>query len=229
MDIPAEVIAEANQVEAKADSKLALASALHDVWIRLKGLPRWAYVAALTAMLLFAFVGVYLSLGAGSAKLRIVCQHSFRAADLSVVVDGKIVYAGSLNGNAKKRFGLFDKSASGSFSKTVHVPAGKHALQIHISAPAEGFDQAKVAFAAFTDERENVLVINSGRRSGLGITFQGGATAQPPSISTDSAPYPKSAFSILLSILGTMISASISFLVQEFWRSHKQRVASGSN
>ena len=114
--MPAEVIAEANQVEAKADSKSALASALHDVWIRLKGLPRWAYVAALTAMLLFAFIGVYLSLGAGSVKLRIVCQHSFRAADLSVVVDGKIVYAGSLSGNSRKRFGLFDKSSGGSLA-----------------------------------------------------------------------------------------------------------------
>ena len=146
-----------------------------------------------------------------------------------MVVDGKIVYAGSISGNTRKRFGLFDKSGGGSFSKTVRLPAGKHALQIHVSAPGEGFDQAKVAFAAFTEDRENVLVINSGRRTGVGIAFQGGATAQAPSIATDSGPYPKSAFSILLSVLGTMISASISFLVQEFWRSHKQRVAMGSN
>ena len=231
--MPAQAISEPNQAEAKADGKgaflSAVASAFYKAWSKFKRLPRWAHIASVTALLLLAFASVYVFSVAESARLRIVCQHSFRAVDLSVVVDGKIVYAGSVSGNTQKRFGLFDKSGGGSFSKTVRVPAGKHALQIHVSAPGEGFDQAKVTFAAFTEDRENVLVINSGRRTGVGIAFQGGATAQPPSIATDSGPYPKSAFSILLSVLGTMISASISFLVQEFWRSHKQRVAMGSN
>jgi len=36
----------------------------------------------------------------------------------------------------------------------------------------------------------------------------------------------KSGITIVFSILGTMLSASISFLVQEFWRSHKNRMSS---
>jgi hypothetical protein len=206
---------------------VAAASALRSLVSKVQRLPRWANISGLAAAILLAMIGVYVYLGSGTAKLRIVCSHSFRTAELSVVVDGDVVYEGNISGG-RKRFGLFQKSSSGAFSKAVRVPPGKHAVQVHMAAAAEGYDQVKVSYAAFTDEQENVLSINAGRHTALNVNFQGGAIAQAPTLQTESrsSSYPKSAFSILLSVLGTMLSATISFLVQEFWRNHKQRVAS---
>jgi len=225
--MPTELVSDPGEIETEHKGQPALlagwVSVLRALWSRLRRLPRWAHISGLALVLLLAMVSVYVSLGGDRTKLRLVCSHSFRSAELSVVIDGDVVYTGSINGSAKKRFGLFQKSNSGSFSKTVHVPPGRHAVQVHLMAPAEGYDQVKVSYAAFADEQENVLVISPGRHAALNLNFQGGAMVQAPTLQTEGRSYPKSAFSILFSVLGTMFSASISFLVQEFWRNHKQR------
>ena len=190
-------------------------------WTRLKRLPRWFYLSAASVALIATIIYVCFSFAGDPAKLRIVCQHNFRSAELSVIVDSRLVYSGTLSGNSKKRFGLFDKNAGANFSKVVGIGAGSHAVQVHLSAPAEGFDQAKVGYADFSGDRENVLVITSARRTGLNMAFSGGALAKAPVMEGEPKSYSKSAFSILLSVLGTMLSASISFLVQEFWRRHR--------
>jgi hypothetical protein len=103
-------------------------------------------------------------------------------------------------------------------------------VQVHISAPGDGFDQARSAAADFTPDRESILQINATHRNTLAVNFDGASSAQTASATApsapDSHPLPKNGITIVFSILGTMLSASISFLVQEFWRSHKNRVSS---
>ncbi|HWS18829.1 MAG TPA: hypothetical protein VN223_12470, partial [Candidatus Elarobacter sp.] len=79
--------------------------------------------------------------------------------------------------------------------------------------------------------RESILQINATRRNALAVNFEGATpssqtTAVTASSAPESRPLPKNRITIVFSILGTMLSASISFLVQEFWRSHKNRVSS---
>ena len=187
-------------------------------------MPRWTRIGAITILLVFALVTVYAFLPAQSARLQIICQHNLHSAQISVLVDGEQVYSGALS--ARKRLGVLPKSASGteSFSKLVSVPAGQHVVLVHISAPGEGFDQARSVAADFTPERESILIVNSTRRNTLAMNFQGASAVVNASAESGSHPLPKSGATILFSILGTMLSASISFLVQEFWRSHKNRV-----
>jgi hypothetical protein len=102
-------------------------------------------------------------------------------------------------------------------------------VQVRISAPNDGFDQARTAAADFTADRESILQINATRRNALAVTFEGASTgplAANASAAPESHPLPKNGLTIVFSILGTMLSASISFLVQEFWRSHKNRMSS---
>lgn len=222
---PVAQAAPANQ-GAPANEAKPTPSASVAVWAKLKRLPRWSYLALVSVALITTIFYVYHASTAQTAKLRILYQPSFRSASLSVVVDGTSVYSGTVSGIGKKRFGLFDKNSG--LSKTVGVAPGTHAVQVHLSAPAEGFEQAKVSYAEFSDTKENILVISSLRRAGLNLAFSGGAIATAPVVQPDSPQYPRSVFSILFSVLGTMLSASISFMVQEFWRNHKQRIKIGT-
>jgi len=108
------------------------------------------------------------------------------------------------------------------FSKVISVPAGRHVVQVHISAPGEGFDQARSATADFAPERESIVAINATRRNTLVVSLEG-ASVENAASANEPRPIPRSGMTVLFSILGTMLSASVSFLVQEFWPSHKNR------
>jgi len=199
---------------------------------RFRKMPRWTRYGAITVLLIAAIFTVYALVPADSAHLQIICQHSFRSAQLSVLVDGSVVYSSNLNTASRKRLGIIPKGAPGPevFSKVIDVPSGKHVVQVRISAPAEGFDQARSAAADFVPERESILQINATRRNILAVNFEDASSMQTASATApsvpDSHPLPRSGITIVFSILGTMLSASISFLVQEFWRSHKNRISS---
>jgi hypothetical protein len=201
------------------------------LWLKLqrsfRKMPRWTRYGAITVLLAFAVAALYLSSAAESSRLQMICQHNFRAAQIQVMLDGEEVFSGSLTvaqSASKKHAAVLAKSvAAESFSKLINVPEGKHVVQVHITAPGEGFDQARSISADFTPEQENILSINATRRNVLTVTME--SPAVHTSAATDSHPASRGGLTILFSILGTMLSASISFLVQEFWRSHKGRIA----
>jgi hypothetical protein len=194
-------------------------------------MPLWTRYGAITILLIAIIFVVYAAIPIEQAHLQLICQHNFRSAQLSVLVDGSVVYSSNVNVAAKKRLGILPKGQSGPeiFSKLIDVPTGRHVVQIRMSAPDEGFDQARSAAADFTSDRESILQVNATRRNTLAVNFDGATTsavATNASSTPDSHPLPKNGITIVFSILGTMLSASISFLVQEFWRSHKNRMSS---
>jgi hypothetical protein len=199
--------------------------------LRFRQMPLWTRYGAITILLIAIIFAFYAAVPAEQAHLQLICQHSFRSAQLSVLVDGSIAYSSNVNTTSKKRLGILPKGQSGPeiFSKLIDVPSGKHIVQVRISAPGQGFDQARSAVADLTSDHETILQINATRRNTLVLNFEGvssSTTATAASSAPDSHPLPKSGITIVFSILGTMLSASISFLVQEFWRSHKNRISS---
>jgi hypothetical protein len=227
---PAQDHAEQIQTSVPVDNAATL-SRWRALQLRFRKMPRWTRYGVITVLLIAAIFIVYALVPAEQAHLQIICQHSFRSAQLSVLVDGSVVYSNNVNVASKKRLGILPKGQSGPeiFSKVIDVPTGKHVVQVRISAPNEGFDQARSAAADFTPDHESILQINATRRNALTVNFEGATTAPlaaNASSTPDSHPLPKSGITIVFSILGTMLSASISFLVQEFWRSHKNRMTS---
>jgi hypothetical protein len=228
---PAQDHAEQLQTSVPADEAVAPSrwSALR---ARFRKMPVWTRYGVITLLLIAAIFAVYAAVPAEQAHLQIICQHSFRSAQLSVLVDGSVVYSNNLNVASKKRLGILPKGQSGPeiFSKVIDVPTGKHVVQVRISAPGEDFDQVRSAAADFTSDRESILQINATRRNALAVNFDGPSSSitapLAASSSSESHPLPKGGITIVFSILGTMLSASISFLVQEFWRSHKNRMSS---
>lgn len=226
---PAQDHTEQLQTSVPAESAAA-SSRWRALQLRFRKMPLWTRYGAITVLLIAAIFIVYALVPSETARLQIICQHSFRSAQLSVLLDGSVVYSSNVNVAAKKRLGILPRGQSGPeiFSRVIDVPAGKHVVQVRISAPDEGFDQARSAAADFTADHESILQINATRRNTLAVNFEG-ATPVPAaanaSAAPESHPLPKNGLTIVFSILGTMLSASISFLVQEFWRSHKNRMS----
>jgi len=176
------------------------------------------------AVLLIA-LGVFSWETAASAKLRITCQHTFRSAALSVLIDDTPVYTGTVSGTAKKRLGVFKSNSQNTFSKTVAVQPGKHIVEVRLVSAADNFDQSKNQVVTFSDNKDNSLTVSGGRR-GLSMLAQGGFTLPAE---TPLSPYKKYASPVLFTILGSGLSATISFLVQEFLRGQKARLANSNS
>jgi hypothetical protein len=173
---------------------------------------------ATVAMLVLGLV-VLSSSFSRSAKLNISCQHSFPSAEVSVSLDGNLLYRGEVSGT-RKRFGFFGSSKGHGLAKSVEVPAGRHTIQVRLNA--EGYDQTKTASILFSQDQENSLSITQDRH-GLFLMSQAGPEA--PSESGFLTSYQRYLSSIVLSILGSGMSAMIGFLVQDFMRSQKGRFA----
>lgn len=225
---PAQDHAEQLQTSVSAPD-VAVPSRWRALRLRFRKMPLWTRYGAVTILLIAIIFTVYAAVPVEQAHLQIICQHSFRSAQLAVLVDGSIVYSSNVNVASKKRLGILPRGQSGPevFSKLIDVPIGRHVVQVHMSAPDEGFDQARSAAADFTSDRESILQVNAMRRNALSVNFDSATTsalATNASSTEDSHPLPKGGITIVFSILGTMLSASISFLVQEFWRSHKNRI-----
>src|SRR4051794_34492923 len=227
---PAQDHAEQPQISVPA-ADAAAPSRWRALRLGFRKMPLWTRYGAITILLIAIIFIIYAAIPIEEAHLQLICQHNFRSAQLSVLVDGSVVYSSNVNAASKKRLGIFPKGQSGPeiFSKLIDVPTGRHVVQIRMSAPDDGFDQARSAAADFTSARESILQVNAMRRNTLAVNFDGATTsaaATNASSAPDPRPLPKNGITIVFSILGTMLSASISFLVQEFWRSHKNRISS---
>lgn len=107
-----------------------------------------------------------------------------------------------------------------------NAPAGKALVQVRVSAPEEGFDETRAVTADFHEGEQNLLAISTGH--GALVVKSPGSTPANLASTSESKGLSLSFFSVLFSALGTMFSASVSFMVQEFWKSHKNRDRSAS-
>jgi hypothetical protein len=180
---------------------------------RLSPKARFALSLGLLAAILLS-VSVFLSLP--SATLRLVCRHDFRSADLTVWIDGSVVHTDTMTGAVKKLWGVLEKT-EGTYSRTLPVSSGKHVVQVRIRGT--GYDRTRSIQADFARGRESTLSIDSGRELLLAWRTPVGGTE--PSGGTSLFRY---AGSVLMTIFGSVISASIGVLVQDFLRSRKAGV-----
>src|SRR5579859_6599876 len=64
---------------------------------RFRKMPLWTRYGAITILLIATIFAVYAAIPVEQAHLQIICQHSFRSAQLSVLVDGSTVYTSNVN------------------------------------------------------------------------------------------------------------------------------------
>jgi hypothetical protein len=176
-------------------------------------IPPKARLALLTgSMVLIGFV-IYGAISSGQSTLHLLVRHNLRDADLTVVMDGKLVLTEHLSGSAKKRLGLFEH-VDGAFSKSLAVRSGEHVVQVHLQSAAEGMNQSKASRINIPSGNEATVSV-SATRSTMNLSYQGAA----PSDSAASSHLTESAVSVFLTVAGSAASAAVGFFVQEFLRS----------
>jgi len=89
---------------------------------------------------------------------------------------------------------------------------------------APGYDRTRSIPGDFSRGQESTLSIDSGRDLSLAWRATGGASTTEPG-SPSSSSWLKYAGSIILTIFGSIVSASIGVVVQDFLRSRKARLA----
>ena len=179
-------------------------------------IPPKARLAVLTGLLVLVGLAVYTSLLAGSATLNLICRHDLRSADISVSIDGRTTYTDHISASPKKLFTILGKRDE-TFSKSLTVPPGEHVVQVHLSSATDGFDQTKQRELNLLPGNETTLRIDA-HRKGMSLVYPGPATS--PTKNLGSA-FPDSLRSILVTLLGSAVSAAIGFVVQDFLRSRK--------
>lgn len=194
----------------------AWASLSNTVW-RLSPRARLALsLGCLAAVMLGVSAFVFLP----SATLQLVCRHGFRSADITVSIDGEVVHTDTLTGAVRKWLGVLERT-EGTYARTLPVSAGRHVVTVHLRAP--GFDRTRSLQGEFRRGQESTLSVDAGR--GLSLAWRGtGGGASAAELANPSSSWFRYAGSIMMTILGSIVSASIGVLVQDFLRSRKARL-----
>jgi hypothetical protein len=183
------------------------------VWNAVRHLSPKARLALSLGLLATILLGVSVYLSLPSATLRLVCRHDFRSADLTVWIDGSIVHTETMTGAVKKLWGVLEKT-EGTYSRTLPVSTGRHVVQVRIRGT--GYDRTRSIQADFARGKESTLSIDSGRD--LVLAWRTPVVGTEPAGGTSLFRY---AGSVLMTIFGSVVSASIGVLVQDFLRSRK--------
>ena len=181
-----------------------------------RGRGLWSRMPAKARLMLGLFLfasilmGLHTALFSADSSLHLKVQHSFRSADLSVWMDGDLIYGGKVAGSMKKKFGLIPDSVQGTLSQIVPVPSGTHQLRVRI-VPDDGLAQEDSISGDFARNTERDLAV-SARRSGLSLSWQTTNAAAPAS---GAGWFGRYAGSLLLTIAGSIISALTGFALRE--------------
>jgi len=196
-----------------ADARALLASALS----RLSPKARFALGLAFLAMVL---LGICAFLSLPSATLKLVCRHDFRSADITVSIDGAVVHTDTVTGAVRKRFGVLEKT-EGTYTRTLLVGSGRHLVEVRLRAP--GYDHTRSIPGDFIRGKESVLSLDSGRDLSLAWRSAGGGAGAADAAGASPSWF-KYAGSVLMTIFGSIVSASMGVLVQDFLRARKARL-----
>ena len=158
------------------------------------------------------FVVAFLPHLAGrSASLKVQMQHSFRSAQVSVWVDGDLACSEHLTGSQRRRFGLLPAGIGGNFSRLVQVSSGRHTVKVRVTSD-EDYDNTGSITGDFPADSEISLQVRPRSSGDLDMNWQGMST-----MPDDSGPawYVKYAGSLLMTAVGSLVSAVMAYVVRE--------------
>lgn len=146
-----------------------------------------------------------------SASLKVQMQHSFRSAQVSVWVDGDLACSEHLTGSQRRRFGLLPAGIGGNFSRLLQVSTGRHTVKVRVTSD-EGYDNTGSITGDFPADSEISLQVRPRSSGDLDMNWQGMST-----MPADSGPawYMKYAGSLLMTAVGSLVSALMAYVVRE--------------
>jgi hypothetical protein len=157
------------------------------------------------------FIIAFLPHLVASASLKVQMQHSFRSAQVSVWVDGDLACSEHLTGSQRRRFGLLPAGIGGNFSRLLQVSTGRHTVKVRVTSD-EGYDNTGSITGDFPADSEISLQVRPRSSGDLDMNWQGMST-----MPADSGPawYVKYAGSLLMTAVGSLVSALMAYIVRE--------------
>lgn len=185
---------------------------------RVRSAPKQAYVAGGLCLVVALLVGLHTVFSQKTATLRVHVQHSFRAAQLDVLVDDETAYSGKLTGLLHKKFGLFPEGVQGNSVQSIPVTAGSHRISVRVVGD-DGSDHAESSTAKFVKGGERELLVVA-RPADLRATWV--RNSDPVSASVASTPLPSQfgwlqryATALLLTVAGSIVSTLCGYAIRE--------------
>ena len=106
------------------------------------------------------------------STLRILVEHHFGTAHLSLWIDEKLAYNYSLRGAVKKRM-LVLKGVQGYFSDSVEVAGGEHLIRVRVLSEDNSYDQSGSIRGSFAPGSEKVLTTRFDKNNrGMRLSLQ---------------------------------------------------------
>jgi len=177
----------------------------------LQWIPSKARMAVCFGLLVLIPLAIYSYLSTGQGDLNLVCHHNLQSAELTVSVDGELAFSDQISGTVKKRFGFLDKKVEGTLSRALSIPLGKHMVRVNVKSAPERFEQSRQIAVNLVSGREATVSITA-QRGDLSLSYEGA----PVSDQVGSPASSGSIWSVLVTVIGSVASASIGFMVQEF-------------
>lgn len=178
-------------------------------------IPGKAWVVLALFLVAAVLMAVHTAVSSSDASLHLKVQHGFRSAQLTVWVDGQSRFSSRVSGSTKKRFGLIPDSVQGSVSEVIPLSSGNHEVRVRLE-PDDGSAVEESISGEFASHAERDLLA-SARRSGVSLSWQGGASTTAPtsSGSAGSGWFERYAGSLFLTIAGSIISALTGYAIRE--------------
>jgi len=147
----------------------------------------------------------------GSATLKVQMQHSFRSGQVSVWVDGDLACTEQITGEQRRRFGLLPAGIAGNFSRILPVSAGPHMIRVRVTSD-QGYDNSGSLSGDFPEGSQVQLQVRPRRSGDLGMSWQGMSTM---AVESGPAWYTKYASSILMTAIGSLVSAVMAYVIKQ--------------
>ena len=185
----------------------------YNISAQIRRIPVTARVILCFFLVAAILTGIHSALAGKDSSFRLKVQHSFRSAQLSVWVDGDLVYSVRLIGAPAKKFGLLPSSIQGSLSETFPVSSGAHQIRVRIASEG-GVVQENSIKGDFDRNGQSTLVVN-GRRNDLSLNWLGSAAPVAESAASGTGWFNRYAGTLLVTIAGSIVSALTGYMIRE--------------
>jgi hypothetical protein len=212
-------------LEPTAESPAKPDGLLRSVGRRISRIPGEALLVLGLFLLVAALMALHTAMTREDCGLRLKVQHGFLSAQLSVWLDGGLVYSGRLIGSrkpvrtSKKKVRLVEP-AEGSLSETFAVPAGAHEVRVRV-ATEDGAVQENSIRGDFASHSQRTLSVVA-RDNDVSMNWEsenrGKASTPSPGVGLVQAPegwFQRYAGSLLVSIVGSIVSAFTGYAIKE--------------
>ena len=105
------------------------------------------------------------------STLHIRVEHRFTSAEVRVWIDDKLAYKEGLDGETRRRMGLF-KAVQGYKSHSLQVASGEHRIRVRVQSSDSSYDRTAIISGGIPEDAERLLKIDCSNRKQIHLALE---------------------------------------------------------